>query len=398
MKSLRTFAILISALLATGSLFAEPIAIGERETVFSKILDEERALSVYLPASYAGSQAAYPVVYVLDSGTRFLHTVGALESLANSGHIPAMIVVGVHNTNRTRDLTPPWTKGNGPEDWPEGREQVIRAGGGANTFLRVFQEELIPHVEETYRTAPFRTLVGHSFGGLFAVNAFVTEPDIFDATLAISPSLWWDEGRSVEQAQELFEKKPELSGQLYLTIADEGGDMLEQFRNMTTLLRYRAPGALRWEGHLLDGEDHGSIPIPSVYSGFRFFFPRWRVPPFAQQEGLQAVDQHYASLSSEYGYQISTPEGTINNLGYRALGTEDIETAIEIFQTNVDRHPTSANVYDSLGEAMEAAGRLEEALKLYQKAYEIGQENTDPNLAAYQGHIDAVKNRLSESN
>ncbi|MCH9651792.1 MAG: hypothetical protein K0U98_26425 [Deltaproteobacteria bacterium] len=397
MKRLRNFAILISALLVTGAVFAETITLGERETLFSKILDEERTLSVYLPASYAGSQAAYPVVYVLDSGTRFLHTVGALEALANSGHIPALIVVGVHNTNRTRDLTPPWTQGNGPEDWPEGREQVITAGGGANTFLDFFEEELIPHVDKTYRTAPFRVLVGHSFGGLFAVNAFVTKPDLFGATLAISPSLWWDEGRSVEQAQELFEDSPELSGNLYLTLADEGGDMLEQFRNMTTLLQYRAPGALRWEAHLLDGEDHGSIPIPSVYSGFRFFFPRWRVPPFAQQEGLEAVDQHYTSLSNEYGYDISTPEGTINNLGYQALGTDEIERAIEIFQTNVDRFPSSANVYDSLGEAVEAAGRLEEALKLYQKAYEIGAEKSDRNLSAYEGHIDAVKSKLSDS-
>ncbi len=371
---------------ATGALLAEPITIGEVETLHSAILGEQRRLMISLPADYEGSEANYPVLYLLDPRNRFHHTTGTLAALARTGHVPEMIVVGVINTDRTRDLTPAWTQADPPED----RAQLIEAGGGADRFLSFLRDELIPHIEKSYRTAPFRLLVGHSFGGLFAVHALVTDPDLFDASLAISPSLWWDAGRSVEQARELFVQRPELSGLLYLTLAGEGGDMLTQFQNMETTLRYRAPGGLRWHAEVLDGEDHGSIPAPSVYAGLRFFFPRWTVPPFAREAGLAAVDQHYAELSTEYGYQIHTPEVTINGLGYRALGNEEVDLAIATFQANVERFPNSANVYDSLGEAIEAAGQLEKARQLYQQAFEVGKEYDDPNLDAYQQHIDAV--------
>lgn len=134
---------------------------------------------VYLPNNYESSEAAYPVLYLLDARTRFHHTTGSVASLARIVHIPEMIVVAVVNTQRTRDLTPPWKS----EEKPEDRASVIEAGGDADNFLRFLGEELVPHVDSSYRTNSFRILVGHSFGGLFAVHAFVSEPDLFDAFL-----------------------------------------------------------------------------------------------------------------------------------------------------------------------------------------------------------------------
>lgn len=380
--------------LASGAA-AEPIVIGESETMFSKVLDEERTLLVRLPPGYEGSQTAFPVLYLLDARTRFHHTTGNLASLARSGHVPEMIVVAVVNTNRTRDLTPPWT-GPVPEDDPQGRGPAIQAGGGADDFLRFIADELIPHVEGKYRTAPFRMLVGHSFGGLFAVHAFVSRPDLFDAVVAVSPSLWWDSGKSVDQAQELFSRRPDLEGRLFLTLASEGGDMLTEFQRMEALLHYRAPKGLQWEAHVLDGEDHGTIPISTVNLALRAFFPRWQIPPFVRSEGLDAVDGHYASLSKDYGYAIETPEALINNLGYQALGSGNLEEAERVFRANVERYPASANVYDSLGEALEAAGKLEEAQDLYRRAYELGEPLNDPNVTAYKQHLDAVTEKLAE--
>ena len=102
-------------------------------------------------------------------------------------------------------------------------------------------------------------------------------------------------------------------------------------------------------------------------------------------------------MSRDYGYTISTPEVLINNLGYQALGAEELEKAEEIFRTNVERHPDSANVYDSLGEALEAAGRLQEAHDLYRQAYEKGKLDNDPNLEAYKQHLDAAAEKLASA-
>lgn len=49
-----------------------------------------------------------------------------------------------------------------------------------------------PATTTAIRTRPYRILVGHSRGGLFAVDTFVEQPELFNAYVAISPSLWWE--------------------------------------------------------------------------------------------------------------------------------------------------------------------------------------------------------------
>ena len=395
-KALGVFGMLVAfgVLGACPAVASEPaLTLGWTDSLHSKILDEDRELMVYLPAGYESSEARYPVLYLLDARTRFHHTSGTVESLARTGHIPEMIVVGVKNTKRTRDLTPTVIHTDSKPD-PDYRAQAMLDGGGADHFLDFLTDELVPYVESTYRTVPFRILVGHSFGGLFAVHALTTKPGFFQATLAISPSLWWDEGEPVERARKLFESRPDLKHRLYATLADEAGDMGEQFRNFQAVLRYLAPEGLDWKAQLLDGEDHGSIPIVSVYHGLRFFFPKWQVSPFAQDAGLQAIDAHYAALSEAYGYDLSTPEATINNLGYRFYAEGEIERAIEVFRANIERFPESANVYDSLGEALEAAEQFEEALVNFRKATEIAEAKEHPNLEVYRTNAERVSGLL----
>lgn len=394
-RLLRITGLMIGLLLTAQTLAAELLTMGETTTLRSEVLGEERTLMVYLPRGYEQQTDRYPVIYLLDARTRFHHTSGTVEALARIGQIPEMIVVGVTNTDRTRDLVPPWTRP--ADDAPEWARNAIPQAGGADEFLRFLRDELIPHVDATYRTAPFRILVGHSFGGLFAVHALVNFPGLFDATLAISPSLQWDAGLVVDQAAELFERQPDLEGHLYLTLGDEGGDMLANVRRLETLLRYRAPSRLHWQAVYFDAENHGSVPIPSVHGGLKAFFPRWQAPPFDLDDGLEGVDRHYARLSAEYGFAIPTPENVVNNLGYRALGQGELKEAIAIFEANVERYPGSANVYDSLGEAMEAAGKLQEARDLYQRAAEMGEHSGDPNLDAYRGHLEAVAAKLREA-
>ena len=377
----------------TTAALAEPVTIGKTASLHSEVLDEERPLLVYLPREDPPASTRYPVLYLIGGRDRFHYVTGIVGALSGQGHIPEMIVVGITNTARTRDLTPPWTQPEGAPDWAE---TIIPQGGGADNFLRFLEEELVPHVDESYRTAPFRILVGHSFGGLFALHSFVHQPDLFGAILAISPSLQWDHGLLVKQARAMLAERPELRGHLYATIADEGGELLANFRRLEQLLRHRAPQGLSWQMKAFDGEDHGSIPIPSVHLGLKAFYPRWQAPEFVTAEGLAGVDRHYADLSAEYGYDIPVPESTLNVLGYVALGEEKIDTAIDLFEANVERYPGSANVYDSLGEAMEAAGRLAEAQKLYQRAIDIGEGNDDPNLGAYRGHLDSVTAKLRE--
>ncbi|MEM9596570.1 MAG: alpha/beta hydrolase-fold protein [Acidobacteriota bacterium] len=372
-----------------------PITIGHFETLSSEILGEERTLMVRLPPGYGTSSARYPVLYLLDPRTWFEHAAGTLGALERTGHMPESILVGVINTQRARDLTPPWTDEASIAE-EEGRDQLVAIGGGAENFLAFFRDELIPEVEKRYRTAPMRLLVGHSFGGLFVLHALTREPDLFAATIAISPSVWWDAGRAVDQARELFRQRPQIEHRFFLALANEGGEMAAQSERLRTFLLHEAPPGLRWHAERIDGETHGSIPLASLYPALRFSFPRWAVPNYRLDEGLAAVDAHFASLARDFGIPVTTPESTIGYLGRVALGQGESEKAIEIFTTNVERYPTSANAHDSLGGALEASGELERALGLYKKALSLARAHGDDesSLAAFQARIDAVRAKM----
>ena len=100
--------------------------------------------------------------------------------------IPELIVVGVPNTDRTRDLTPT-RNASRPTG---GSDPSLRGSGGGDAFLAFLRDELIPTVDAAYRTTDYRILVGHSFGGLMSLHAFLSEPALFQAHLAIDPSVF----------------------------------------------------------------------------------------------------------------------------------------------------------------------------------------------------------------
>ena len=160
------------------------IVIGEQQTVASQVLNEDRRILVSKPAGYDDGDSRYPVLYVLDGDTSFNYTTTLTQFLATNRLVPHMLVVAIPNTSRLRDLTPASTT-------PTAGGQLPQSGGAAE-FRTFIANELMPWVEANYRTRPYRILVGHSLGGLFAVDTFVEQPELFNAYLAISPSLWWD--------------------------------------------------------------------------------------------------------------------------------------------------------------------------------------------------------------
>jgi tetratricopeptide (TPR) repeat protein len=129
------------------------------------------------------------------------------------------------------------------------------------------------------------------------------------------------------------------------------------------------------------------------YNGLRTVFANWRVPLDPKTDlpvgGLQGLDKHYNALDGRFGFKVSR-EKSINSLGYSLLRSKKIEDATAAFQRNVELYPRSANVYDSLADALEAAGKKDEALRNVQKAVQVGTETGDPQLAAYKKHLEQL--------
>lgn len=376
---LTSCAILVAIGMAASTQAGDPIVAGEQITIRSQVLQEDRQILISVPADYGSGANRYPVLYLLDGPANFGHTIGSKDVLARSNRMPQMIVVGIANTDRTRDMTP------SPSSSPQ-----FPTAGGADDFLQFISSELIPYIDQHYRTHPYRVLIGHSFGGLFAVHALVNEPDAFDAHIAISPSLHWDNGATVKQMETFLSENPDYRGFLYVTMANEGGPMQISYKSLVALLGSRAPLSLGWGGQLMLDEDHNTVVIRSTYHGLKELFADWNPRQIVASGDIDDICAHYAGLSEKYGYPIKPPELVINQLGYRAMQAGDPRGAIDIFKYNVEAYPDSANVYDSLGEAYENVNDLPLALENYAKAATQGKLINDANTAVYQTNHDRV--------
>jgi len=384
--------LLFLLLSATGaSAQAPPVSDApERLVIKSQVLGEERAILVRTPQGYAARAGErFPVLYMTDGDAHIQHTSGTVSFLARNGRIPEMIVVGIPNTDRTRDLSP--THVAQAPDNPNAR---FPTSGGADKFLKFIETELIPHVESKYRTQPYRALAGHSLGGLFAVHAMLTRPELFNSYIAVSPALHWDNFVLIDRSKEFFKNRKSYNRTLFVTLGDEPGDIGDAYNLFLDVLKKQQTEGFSWEAAKMEDEDHGSVVLRSHYAGLRKAFEGWQFPrnrtTGAVTGGLKGVEEHYRKLSERLGYTVLVPEALMNQVGYQLLFQNNVEEAVAAFKLNVERYPGSANVYDSLGEAYERTGRLELARPNYEKAYTIGQQTNDPNLRVYKTNLDRV--------
>jgi predicted alpha/beta superfamily hydrolase len=359
---------------------AEEKQPGNRLTIKSAVLGEDRVALVRTPPGYETNGLRYPVLYMTDGDSHMAHTSATIEFLARNALMPEMIVVGITNTDRTRDLTPTKSTMPNSKDPP--------AGGGADKFVKFMETELIPEVEKTYRTQPYRVFAGHSLGGLLAVHILATKGDLFDAYIAVSPSLWWDKEVAVRELEECLKGHKDLHKTLFLTLANEGGNMLSGFDKAKALLGEQRPAGFVWGSQLMEDEHHGSVVLRSHYFGLKKIFDGWGLDPKIVAGGLPALEEHFKALSARYKYQILPSEQTMNNFAYALLGNGKRDEAIAAFKMNVERYPDSANVYDSLGEAYEKTGKLDLARQNYERAVQKGEKNHDPNLPVYRKNFE----------
>ena len=334
----------------------EPIVIGERRSIQSEILKEPRPLLVAKPAGYESETERYPVLYLLDGDEHFHHVTGIVSFLAESGRIPKLLVVAVPNTNRTRDLTPP--------SKAEIDLRFSPGGGGADAFLRFLGDELVPYVEKNYRTRPYRILVGHSFGGLFAIHAMITRPKLFNAYIAIDPSLSWNNQAPVSQAEAFFETTKELQSDLYMTATSEGGGI----RKLAGVLEENAPKGFRWKFYLMPEETHVSIPHRSIYQGLDTIFDAWHLTnplELYDKGGIDAVHRHFREGGKRLGYDRTTSAFTISMIVAGLMQAGRLEEAASVLLHDPKAYPPPWNQLDALARAYAKRGDTVQVVRYY---------------------------------
>jgi hypothetical protein len=380
-------AVLASLGPATVPAMADTVAAGERLTLQSKVMGEERTVFVSLPPSYTRSNQRYPVLYLTDAQWQFDQIRSTANFLSRNEFIPEMIIVGVANADRTRDLYA--TKADFKNN---GQTISFPTSGNADQFLEFIETELIPWVESRYRTTPLRILAGHSAGGNFAMHTMRMRPELFQAVIAASPWLSWDDSRELK-ALEPFLAGPDVKARaLFFTCGGgEGAEMKANLDVLAHALRERKNDSLRWGSTIYPGETHDSVVIKSYFDGLRMIFDGWSPPRDPQTNLLTgSLDQlrtHFTEFGERLGVAMSAPEGIVNELGYELLHRKELDASIAAFQYNAERDPQSANVWDSLGDGLDGAGKKEEALASYRKAVSLAEANNDSRLDSFKKQV-----------
>lgn len=354
----------------------DDIVLGKTIEFNSKILNEKREILIYTPDGYEESNIRFPTLYITDGAENFFIATAMVNFLSRSGQIPRMVVVGIPNVNRNRDLSPSIIQGTSNQ-------------GGGNNFLNFFQKELIPYIDETYKTANYRILFGHSLGGVFATYAMISKPELFNAFIAASPYLAYDNWYVINEAESKLADLSNFERQLFITLGNEPAyhESLDKF---ISLLEDNTK-TLRWDYQIFNDETHGSIPVISILKGLRYIYSDFQLSMETALLGPEAILKHYSLVQSKYNYTMDISEATFNVIGYSLLQNGEIDKAIEIFEYNVELYPESANVYDSLAEALEQTGRIKEAVENYEMAVKIGKKINDPNLIIFERNLARVQ-------
>ncbi|WP_370550201.1 alpha/beta hydrolase [Hymenobacter sp. BT559] len=243
-----------------------PLTIGQTFTLPSKILKESRRINVYIPLGYADSaKARLPVLYMLDGGLGedFLHVAGLVQVLTGNGTMRPFILVGVENTARRRDLTGPTTSA---ED-----KQIAPQVGGSAAFRQFLRTELMPVVQQRYHPSTEKALMGESLAGLFVVETLLLEPDLVDTYVAFDPSLWWNKGWLVDQAQARLRTYAGPAKTLYVASSSDDAKIPES-RRLEPALKAAAPRSLRWYYTPMPQETHATIYHPAALQALRLVF------------------------------------------------------------------------------------------------------------------------------
>jgi len=398
MKKVALIIFLATLTFAVKAQNEESILLGKKITIFSGTLKENRKIWIYNPDLTATSHISdkhYPIVYVLDGDAHFLSTVGIIQQLSQANGntiLPEMIVVGIENTDRLRDLTPSLTAS-------DSKDKV-------NPFVNFLESELMPYVDKNYNTAPYRILVGHSLGGLTVIDILTNSPKLFNAYIAIDPSMWYDNEKFLNNTISQIPSENLQGTRLFIgtantmpkrmTLSELEKDHSAETQHIRSIikldnfLKKESANGLKYFQKYYENENHVSVPLISEYDGLRFIFDYYLMDitekELTDSSSLIAAKykQHYERVSKETGYKNAPPEAFINYLGYDALSKKQYSRAEALLKLNIENYPNDNTAYDSYADYLVAKQDSINAITYYKKALAI------KNDVATQHKLDAI--------
>ena len=366
------------------------IVIGKSHSIHSRILNEKRNYAVYLPDGYTSKSKqskTYPVIYLLDGEAHF-HSVSGIVDIRAPVAIPKMIVVAIGTTNRWRDLTPTHQDSiNGSPPFPG-----VASSGGGDNFLTFIEEELVAHIDQTYRTMPYRVFIGHSLGGLMALYSAYKRPGLFNAYIVIDPTARWDDNLIMNKFSEENMPTKLVNKSFYIGLSSRknGVDSTRPeveavFKIKEILQTSKVPG-LRWQLEAYRGETHASVPFQAEIDGLHFIFESYRIDVEKNDQQAESLREHFKKFSDEIHVPFPPPEETVIGAAEMFVRRKEFDKALDCFMLNIENYPKNPSNYTRAGDMLREMGELKSAQSYYEQALKLNP------------HATVIKNKIKALN
>ncbi len=335
----------------------EPVKIGHIEKFYSAILQEERQLEVSLPYGFDSGMNNYPLVLILDGGSLFRYVKTSLDVLTPN-FFPDMVVVGLPNTDRRRDL-----------------DMRVGFKTGADKFKYFLTTELLPYMKKKYRTNDFNILMGHSLAGLYAFHTIFDKNSPFKAVIASSPSLAGKEGRESVENSFKYLIPDQLTGKF--VFYSSGGEESDELKSCLALLTSKFETLnlknFKNESRVFEGEGH--FPLKGFYQGLRSLFNNWGPPREWFFNGtLEELINHFNNLEEKFLMKISPPSDLIWSLRNRLKREKKIIKLIKATEYHVEQYPGNTERYIVLADLYLENGSKSKAIDILKTGLELNND------------------------
>ncbi|UII20325.1 alpha/beta hydrolase-fold protein [Fulvivirga ligni] len=367
-----------------------PLIYAHQEVIHSKILNEERAINIYLPQSFyeVSEEHTYPVLLLLEDEFFFMVS-GVVQHLSAMERMPETVVISL-----VEDPVVPKLYTNGSDFWPASWKQ-LPFGEDPDPFTLFIKDELLPHVRSSYRINNFSMIMGLSGTSIYAFHTLIKEPGLFSAHITMASGDILGMGyREGESLIDLVVNEPSTRSKGYLYVASDSSDgrgtapMI--LKNIKELERRLAPFRnenFKFISKVFENEGHYDIALPGLQEALNMIFPPelwaadYRDIIKAPGPAMDNLDAYYSQLSNIYGFKILPRAERWNSvrrlswIGPHLVKEGQLDEGIEVIKRWAEYRPFSSAALIALGQAYEKNADITLAISNLKQAMALAQRN-----------------------
>ena len=254
----------------------------------------------------------------------------------------------------------------------------MSATGGANTYLKHIEKELLPFIDQHYRVQPYRIIIGHSLGGLFAVHTLVIDPSLFQAYINIEGSLWFNDGADVDTLISYLKTHPDYKSNFMWVM--EKMDTSYWFPVTHTLHDYlenQRPHNLNYKFIEIENDQHETLIYPGAYAALKELYKHYPFQ-FSPTSNLDDIKKHYDSLSFALNYKVAIPEDVYSvDVDHCKMVLRNMEKAVITCEAWIKDYPNSARALEKTGNTYLQMDKKDLSIKYLKKSLELNPDNNN---------------------